>query len=81
MNILSKIFNLFKRKEKVVDDIELASHWVPDLVTEQLKNILTLGKAYKLHEGEEYKEEYYFFDDLGKRQSWYGIVPGHYIMK
>ncbi|MDD4780337.1 MAG: hypothetical protein PHT02_07015 [Tissierellia bacterium] len=78
---MAKIFNLFKRKEKVVDDIEVATHWVCDLVTEPLKNNLTKGKAYELHEGEEYKEEYYFYDDLGKRQSWYDLIPGHYIKK
>lgn len=89
---MGKIRNLLKRntpKYQIIKDEEpdpkinfskFAQYWVPDIVSEPLKNNLTLGNKYRLIEGDSpYPEEFYFYDDLGKRQTWYGIVPGHFV--
>jgi len=75
---MAKIFDLFKRKERVVDKIKTASHWICDSVPEQLENSLTANKAYKILD---LKSDYYVMDDLGNYTLYYLSVPGRFIAK
>lgn len=59
---------------------KFAKYWIPSFVSEPLDNNLTLGNKYRLIAGDyPFPEEFYFYDDLGIRQTWYGIVPGYFI--
>jgi len=54
-------------------------YWACDYVTEQLKDIITPGNKYRLFEGE-YPEEFYFFNDQGKRNDpFIAFYLGHFI--